>query len=339
MEEVRVSVVIPLYNKALYVERAIRSVLAQETTADEIIVVDDGSTDAGPEIIRGIAHPRIRLIVQKNAGPGAARNRGVEASTCDFVAFLDADDEWLPDFLSVMTRYFEADPALAVACCGYIDDPPGYFRRERFLRQGLTDGIQSTDPSTRPDLFSWRMAYMSTCTTLVKKETCRKWGGYYTRNNCRYAEDQMLFATWLLNERVLFALDPHAVYHRTASELNAQRTGPRPLEPFLVHPEDLEQHCPAHLRPALDRLLAYRALRAATMLGYWGKSAEARALVRRFVPPSGMLSSVAGLQAMIACTPAGGVLGPAVFSLIRKLKSDDVAHVQTSAIDRGVPNG
>ena len=92
--------VIPLYNKAAYVHRAISSVFDQSFEDLEVIVVDDGSTDAGGEIVAAIQDPRLRLIRQANAGVAAARNVGVGASRGRWVAFLDADDTWRPDRLA-----------------------------------------------------------------------------------------------------------------------------------------------------------------------------------------------------------------------------------------------
>jgi len=99
-----VSVVIPLYNKGPYIARALNSVLAQTFQDFEVIVVDDGSTDDGAEVVRGFDDPRIRLIQQENQGVSAARNRGIAAARAELVAFLDADDEWLPGFLETIMR-------------------------------------------------------------------------------------------------------------------------------------------------------------------------------------------------------------------------------------------
>jgi glycosyltransferase involved in cell wall biosynthesis len=122
MNSFRISIVIPLYNKAGFVERALRSVLAQSGEGVEILVVDDGSMDGGDEVVRRIVDPRIRLIHQENRGVSAARNRGIAEAGADWIAFLDADDEWLPGFLETVvglrSQFRNCDVfATAYMCC------------------------------------------------------------------------------------------------------------------------------------------------------------------------------------------------------------------------------
>ena len=95
-----VTMVIPLYNKSSLVERAIRSIQEQTFEDWHLIVVDDGSTDDGGDIVRGIVDGRIELIRQSNQGPGAARNAGIARAESEFIAFLDADDQWYPWYLA-----------------------------------------------------------------------------------------------------------------------------------------------------------------------------------------------------------------------------------------------
>lgn len=101
------SVIIPLYNKAPYVRKAVESVVAQTCKDWELVVVDDGSVDGGGEIIKTISDSRIRIVRQDNAGVSAARNRGVAESTSPYICFLDADDWWEPTFLEEMVGLIE----------------------------------------------------------------------------------------------------------------------------------------------------------------------------------------------------------------------------------------
>jgi len=106
-----ISVVIPAYNVGQHVGRAIGSVLAQTCPADEVIVVDDGSSDNTVDAVRSFGD-RVILIQQKNAGASAARNTGIRAATGHWIAFLDADDEWLPDMLQLQTDILRQHPDL-----------------------------------------------------------------------------------------------------------------------------------------------------------------------------------------------------------------------------------
>jgi glycosyltransferase involved in cell wall biosynthesis len=122
------SVVIPLYNKASYISRAINSVLLQTVQDFEINVVDDGSTDGGGEIVKKISDPRIRYSYQENAGVSAARNRGIKEASCDLIAFLDADDEWEKNYLETYVDLIKEYPEYCVYCQSYktIDNKASY---------------------------------------------------------------------------------------------------------------------------------------------------------------------------------------------------------------------
>ncbi len=104
-----VSVVIPAFNAERYIGRAIRSVLVQTRSADEIIVVDDGSTDGTAEAVRSFGEA-VRLIQQPNAGVSVARNTGIEAAAGDWIALLDADDEWLPEKMKLQSDHLRRNP-------------------------------------------------------------------------------------------------------------------------------------------------------------------------------------------------------------------------------------
>lgn len=105
------SVIIPAYNSAATLARAVESILAQSWPAHEIIVIDDGSTDDTLQVARGFAD-RVRVLHQSNAGVSIARNRGAEAATGDWLAFLDADDWYYPDRLKWHAEWIAHDPGL-----------------------------------------------------------------------------------------------------------------------------------------------------------------------------------------------------------------------------------
>lgn len=110
------SVIIPLFNKQCFIADTIASVSAQDFTDFEIIVVDDGSTDKSLDEARAIPDRRLRLIQQENAGPGVARNRGAAAAQGDWLAFINADDVWAINHLSVLKELItDAPPANVVA--------------------------------------------------------------------------------------------------------------------------------------------------------------------------------------------------------------------------------
>jgi glycosyltransferase involved in cell wall biosynthesis len=125
-----VSLVMTAWNAEAFIEEALRSVLAQSTPPSEIIVVDDGSTDGTGELARSLDE-RVLVLRQDNAGIGPARTAGIARSTGDLIAFLDADDLWLPRKLERQVGVLDADPAVDAAFClmdEFLDGgapPPG----------------------------------------------------------------------------------------------------------------------------------------------------------------------------------------------------------------------
>ena len=110
-----VSVIIPTYNRAATIADAVDSVLCQTYREIEVIVVDDGSMDSTLEVLRGYSD-RIQVLRQENAGPSAARNRGVAVSTGEIIAFLDSDDLWLPDKIRQQVELMELGGE-GMCCC------------------------------------------------------------------------------------------------------------------------------------------------------------------------------------------------------------------------------
>lgn len=138
----RFSVIIPLYNKAFYVNKAISTVLAQTFPDYELIIVDDGSKDNSAEMAAKAidGHKHCRLIKQKNQGVSVARNNGVAASQGDYLCFLDADDWWEPTFLDEMACFVADYPDAGIYGTNYtiVNETK---RKTRVAQIGIEEGF------------------------------------------------------------------------------------------------------------------------------------------------------------------------------------------------------
>jgi glycosyltransferase involved in cell wall biosynthesis len=140
----RISTITPVLNTEKYIGEAVDSILAQTRPADEIIVVDDGSTDGTPAILHSYGD-RIRVIRQDNAGQPSALNAGVAAATGDAFAFLDADDLWMPDKLRLQEEALTGQPELDAVFGGVEQFPspeiPPEVARTFDVPEGVRPGI------------------------------------------------------------------------------------------------------------------------------------------------------------------------------------------------------
>lgn len=135
-----ISVIIPAFNAADFITEAIESILAQTVTDFEILVIDDGSSDATADIVSRFGEP-VRLLRQENGGPAKARNQGIREARGEFVAFLDADDIWKETKLKKQLALFEADPELGMVFTeGYVFNQEGIFRKNLSKRERLMSG-------------------------------------------------------------------------------------------------------------------------------------------------------------------------------------------------------
>ena len=215
-ESEQISVVIPLYNKASEIERAVRSVVGQSLAPREIIVVDDGSTDGSAEVVERLiaefAEYNIRLIKQANGGVSAARNRGIEEATGEFVALLDGDDMWLSGYIAevcrLMTYYPDAD---AYSTAFYIVNNG----RRTLASLPTTEGY--IDPSK--EALKGRYPIIPSTATL-RKSAVERIGGF--PQGMRLGEDQWVWIRMLQNgSRFCFSPEAVACYSRTASNRSA----------------------------------------------------------------------------------------------------------------------
>lgn len=165
------SIVIPLYNKAHTIQETLASVFAQTCKQYEIIIVDDGSTDGGATLIsNNSASHKISIIKQENAGVSAARNAGVLRAAYDYIAFLDGDDLWLPDYLHTVALAIHKYPDADLICtAGFIEDNRGLTPRRA---RKLNGKIALIEYFENPHVYS----HISAST--VRRETFFKAGGF-----------------------------------------------------------------------------------------------------------------------------------------------------------------
>lgn len=169
-----VSVIIPNYNYARYVREAVDSVLAQTYPNIEIIVVDDGSKDESKEILQNYGD-KIKLIFQKNQGVSAARNNGIRQSKGEFIAFLDADDAWLPQKVEKQVERFLSDDSCGMVHVGVQDiDADG-----KSLQTHL-DGLEG-DVSHELLLFMRPVILGGGSGIMIRREILKEIGGFDPR--------------------------------------------------------------------------------------------------------------------------------------------------------------
>lgn len=166
-----ISIVIPLYNKEKYIIRTINSVLAQTYNRFELIVVDDGSTDKSVNLVKTISDTRVKLVLQKNGGVSLARNIGVKHASGDWVAFLDADDEYEPTFLHETVCFLHKYQGSGLSFVGtnYFLGTRDCKARSENSESGVYDYFQ---------LFGNQRSPNNSSTTIVNKSIFLEVGGF-----------------------------------------------------------------------------------------------------------------------------------------------------------------
>lgn len=167
----KISVVLPVHNRADVLPRAIGSVIQQDLADIELIVVDDGSADDSARIAEGFGDPRVRLIrLEQNRGGNVARNEGVRAAKAQLIAFLDSDDHYLPNKLSFAVAEFDRRPALGLLVDSFIKvQPPGSRSAEVVRRNPVIDDRELF----RTALFT-RQLWKATPAVTVRREVALK---------------------------------------------------------------------------------------------------------------------------------------------------------------------
>ncbi len=200
MCENMISVIIPCYNRAAFIGRAVRSVLAQSLPCGELLVVDDGSTDGSGAKIReviGDSPVPVRVLVQKNQGVSAARNHGISEARFAMLAFLDSDDHWHRDKLKLQMAAMQAAPDYLIS-----------HTRELWFRDGRQVNQKKKHDPPHGDIFirSLGMCVVGMSTVMVRRRLFAEYGLFDERLLC--CEDYDLWLRVSRQERFLLVPEP-----------------------------------------------------------------------------------------------------------------------------------
>lgn len=205
----KISVIIPLYNKKDKVLRALGSVLNQTALPDEIIIVNDGSTDGSDLELSGINDPLVKIIRQTNSGVSAARNTGIREAKGEWIAFLDADDEWIPEFLETIISLSEKYPDCQVLATAYFNQDSRGLRNRIILKrlpfpedEGLLSNYFEVASCSHPPLWSSAVT--------VKKSALNNIGGF--PGGITSGEDLLTWARLAVNYPIAYSLIPLSVF-------------------------------------------------------------------------------------------------------------------------------
>lgn len=267
----KVSIIIPLYNKAPYIKKALETVCSQTYQDWECIIMDDGSTDGSAElakqIISELADGRYHLLSQSNAGVAAARNNAVKQSSGELLCFLDADDWWEPAFIEEMVRFAELVPSAGLWASNYIYYKPGK------THVGVTNVVYDDASHT---IFNYPKSYaqgtgmpITSISIMMRRSVFDEMGGFPL--GVRLGEDFLLWAKVALRYPVAFLDKPLAYYNNDVpAALRATRNLHEPQKHMLFLLEPIENAI-ARLSDAQQtdwqRLLSM--LRANGLLEYW----------------------------------------------------------------------
>ena len=268
MEKPRFSVIMPLYNKAPYVRKALDSILAQTCTDYELIIVDDGSTDGSIEVVQEVKsqEPRaksVRIISQPNSGVAAARNNGVKASHGEYVCFLDADDWWEPTWIEEMDKLIREYPDAGLYATNYVYYKPGKTHVALNIERGYMN---------YPEAYLYDLT-MPVCTsaTCLPRKVFAEMGGFPL--GIKLGEDFLLWAKTALHYPVAFSEKPLAYYNNDVpASLRATRNLHAPEYSMYFHLDPIEEaihHTPytIHQKETWKSLLDK--LRISGLLDYW----------------------------------------------------------------------
>lgn len=253
-----IAVVVPLYQKAPHVARLMQSIASQSRKPDEIIVIDDASTDGGAEAIAAFDYPSLRLLRRETPGPGgyAARNLGIETARSEWVAFLDADDAWRPGALAEVARLIGlADAGVSCVFTNYERD-----YGDRVLPSSALGKLASADHK-RLDFAGFIEAWLSSgqspmwTSAVVARRSALIAAGLFPAGKCNRGGDKDTWIRLLTVGDALCSGTVTATYHRDAVNMVTRTTG-TDQRPYLCDTlEALLASSPPRTARAVKRLI------------------------------------------------------------------------------------
>ena len=227
----RITVVIPLYNKQATIQGALQSIFTQTVQPDEIIVVNDGSTDGSEKVVETINHPLIRLIHQPNSGVSAARNLGVREAKGDWIAFLDADDEWKPEFLETIMCLSASYPECYILATAYkLQDQHGNNKEISLNKMpfsgdhGILSNYFEVASCSNPPVWSSAVT--------IKKDAIISTGGFPV--GVKSGEDLVAWARLASEFEIAYSIKPLSVFILAAAHTYDETPNRIPEEPDKV---------------------------------------------------------------------------------------------------------
>ena len=203
------SVIIPLYNKAPYVAKAIESVLGQTYRDFEVIVIDDGSTDQSLEVAKTFENKSITIISQPNSGVSTARNNGVNLAKYPYICFLDADDWWPPTFLEEMKRLITDFPDAGIYGSGYYIVKNG---QERIAPIGVPQGFERGIIDYCEVYAKTLCMPLTSISVVIPKHIFDEEKGF--KSQLKFGEDFDLWIRIALKHKVILVNKPLAYYNQ-----------------------------------------------------------------------------------------------------------------------------
>lgn len=203
-----ISVVIPLYNKEKQIKKTLKSVFDQTFQDYEIIIVNDGSTDRSMEIVEAFSDPKIRIIEQENQGVSAARNTGIKNARYDYIAFLDADDEWDPLYLTTQFDLVCSYKECSVFACAYL------IKQQRYATPISLNKLPFKDDSgvltNYFEVASSSYPPIWTSAVMVEKKAIEAVGGFPV--GITSGEDLLTWARLAFHYKIAYNISPLATF-------------------------------------------------------------------------------------------------------------------------------